>query len=223
LGFESLLGYATIDEIARVQVSTDGGITWQDIYTQAGSGGSGETTFTPHTLSLSAYAGNGARVRFDYGFSAGKYYPQTSPNVGWCLENIVVTNAQQVLNLATNSTPSTNFIFTPLQTGDYVLQSRGVLFDEFPLEFGTAKEVTAVVGPPVITLTGLAISGSQATINFTRTSGSASSYNLLQLNQLGGPWTTNAGAVLATNAPGNSFQFTTTIAQGARFYRVGTP
>ena len=55
---------------------------------------------------------------------------------------------------------------------------------------------------------------------FRLTSGAAASFHLLQMNQLGGTWTTNAGAVLTTNAPGSSFQFTTTNGPAARFYRV---
>jgi len=223
VSFKSLLGYSTSDETARVQVSTDGGTTWQDIYTQAGNNGAGEPAFTPHTLSLASYAGKSTRLRFDYDFSFGSYYSQISPNVGWCLENIVVTNAQQLLNQATNSTSSTNFVFTPTQTGNYLLQARGVIFNDFPLDLGTAKPVTAIVGPPVIILNSPAIAGSQVKINFTLASGLASTFHLLQANQLGNAWTTNASAVFTTNLPGSSFQFTTTNGSATRFYRVQVP
>jgi len=223
LSFKSLLGYATGNEIARVQASVDGGLTWRDIYVQAGVSGSTETAFKQHTLLLSAYAGTPTRLRFDYDILPGTYYPQITPNVGWCLENIIVTNTQQLLNLATNSTASTNFLFTPTQLGDYVLQARGVIFNEFPLDGGTAKPVTAIVGPPLISLKPLILSGSQVKVGFTLTSGVAASFHLLQASQLGGAWMTNGGAVLSTNVPGSSFQFTTTNAPGSRFYRVQTP
>ncbi len=223
VSFKSLLGYASSDQVARVQISTDLGASWQDIYTQAGTNGPGETTFTPHTLSLSGYTGKNTLLRFNYDFSTGSYYSQIDPNVGWCLETIVMTNTLQLLNLATNSVNSTNFIFTPLQTGNYVLQSRGVIFNEFPLDFGTAKQVTAIAGPAVINLNGPIISGSQVTINFTLASGLASTFHLLQVNQLNGAWKTNASAVLATNIPGSSYRFTTTNGSAACFYRVQTP
>lgn len=223
VSFKSLLGYASSDQVARVQISADNGTSWQDIYTQAGSNGAGESAFTLHTLSLSNSVGENTLLRFNYDFSFGSYYPSTSPNTGWCLENIVVTNAQQLLNLATNSTSSTNLTFTPTQTGNYVLQARSIIFNDFPLDLGTVKQVTAIVGPPVITLNNLIISGSQVKINFTLASGSAASFHLLQMNQFGGVWTTNASAVLTTNIPGSSFQFTTTNGSATRFYRVQTP
>ena len=223
VSFKSLLGYASSDQVARVQVSTDGGTTWQDIYTQAGSGGAGESVFTLHTLSLSNYAGKSTLLRFNYDFSFGSYYSSIGANTGWCLENIIVTNAQQVLNQTTNATSSTNFIFTPTQTGNYLLEARGVIFTDFPLDLGTAKQVTAIVGSPVITLQAPVISGNQVKINFTLASGPAATFHLLQANQLGAAWTTNASAMLTTNIPGSSFQFTTTNGTATRFYRVQTP
>jgi hypothetical protein len=223
LSFKSLLGYATSDETARVQISIDGGSTWQDIYAQAGSNGSGESSFTPHTFSLSGYAGKATLLRFDYDYTSGSYYPATDNYVGWCIENIVLTNAQQLLNLTTNSTSSTNFSFIPTQPGNYVLQARGVIFTDFPLDPGTAKQVTAVAGAPIITLQMPTIVGNQLKISFTLTGGPASTFHLLQVNQLGGNWITNFAAAITTNVPGTSYQFTTTNGSPAGFYRVQTP
>ena len=155
VSFKSLLGYATATEIARVQVSTDGGSTWQDIYTQAGSGGSGESSFTLHTLSLGSYAAKGVVLRFNYDYPSGSYYTGSAPYVGWCLENIIVTNALQLVNQTTNATASTNFTFTPTLAGNYVLQVRGVIFTEFPTDLGTTKQVTAVTGLPQLAITRL--------------------------------------------------------------------
>ncbi|HZI33817.1 MAG TPA: hypothetical protein VFF11_15870, partial [Candidatus Binatia bacterium] len=201
LNFKSLLGYASSDEVARVQISTDGGGTWQDIYTQPGSGGSGESSFTQHSLSLSSYAGKSTLVRFNYDFSTGSYYPQTDPYVGWCIENVVVTNSLQLLGQVTNATSSTNFVFTPAQTGNYLLQSRSVIFSEFATDLGAAKQVTVVSGPPQITISSLVVVGSQVNINFALTSGTATGFHLLQADQLGSTWTTNSTAVLTTNVP----------------------
>ena len=226
LSFKSLLGYATTSEVARVQITTNYGNTWQNLYSQAGTGGAGESAFTQHTIGLSNYTGSGALLRFDYDVpSSGNYsvYEYIYNNVGWCLENIGVTNAQQLINPATNTTSSTNFTFTPAQTGNYVLQAQGVIFNGFPLDWGTVKPVTAVVGPPVILLSAPGMTGSQVKINFTLVSGSAPSFHLLQASQLGGAWTTNGSAVLTTNVPGSSYQFTTTNGPAMRFYRVQVP
>ena len=75
----------------------------------------------------------------------------TSPEmiliVGWCLQNIVVTNAQQIVGMVTNATASTNFTFTPTQAGNYALAAAPVLFTEFPLGWGPFKLVTAITNP----------------------------------------------------------------------------
>jgi len=221
LSFKSLLGYATSDETARVQVSTDGGNTWQNIYAQAG--GTPESSFTTQVLPLTNYLGSSLLLRFNFDFSSGSYYPEADPSVGWCLENIIVTNAQQLLGTTTNATSSTNFVFTPTQTGNYLLQAGGVIFNEFPLDLGTARQVTAVVGPTVISLSNPILSGKQVTIPFSLQSGAAPGFHLLEADRLGTPWNTNASAVLITNVAGKSFQFTTTNGSAARFYRVQSP
>ena len=107
--------------------------------------------------------------------------------------------------------------------GNYLLQAREVIFNGFPTDFGVAEPVTAVAGPTLITLNSPAVSGSQVTIKFALASGSAASFHLLQANQPSGAWTTNASAVLTTNVPGSSFQFTASSSPAARFYRVVTP
>ncbi len=224
VSFKSLLGCATTSEIACVQISTNAGTSWVNLYSQAGTNGPGETTFTQHTLSLSNYAGNSVLLCFNYNLlTGGNYYPYTYNYIGWCLQNIVVTNTQQLINPATNATGSTNFTFTPTQTGSYILQARGVIFNQYPIDWGTVKQVTAIVGPAVIVLNAPSNTPSQVKINFTLESGSAPTFHLLQASQLTGPWTTNGTAVLTTNIAGSSYQFTTTNGPAMRFYRVQTP
>ena len=55
--FSSLLGYATPGQVAKVQVSTNAGAAWQDVYSQAGAGSFTETVFSPRQVSLAAFAG----------------------------------------------------------------------------------------------------------------------------------------------------------------------
>jgi hypothetical protein len=226
--FKSLLGYASTNQIAEVQASTNGGTVWQNIYSQAGSGGPGEASFSTRSLSLSNYAGSPVLLRFNYHFSTsgnGNFYNQilTSPPVGWFLDNIVVTNTSQLVNLATNSTASTNFNFTPAQATNYCILAYALIFNQFPLDWGPVKPVAAIVGSPVIALTVPVLSGSQVQLNFTVTSGPAATFHLLQVDQLGGTWITNASAVLTTNIPGSSYRFTTTSGPATRFYRIQSP
>ena len=224
VSFESLLGYATTDETARVQISIDGGTTWQDIFTEAGCDSTGnaqcETSFTQHNISLSSYAGMSALLRFNYDFEGGSYYVDGFNFEGWCLENIVVTNVSQIINQTTNTTSSADFTFTPVATGGYLLQAQPVIFGQFPLNGGPILQVNAVPG---IVLSQPALTTSQVLLNFTVTGGSAATFHLLQASQVGGAWSTNASATLTTNAPGSSYRFTLAKPVGAEFYRVQTP
>lgn len=227
LSFKSMLGYASSNEVARVQIATSGSTNWVNLYAQAGTGGAGETSYTLHSLSLSNYAGQFVTLQFAYEITNFNnqftYFNQIYPYVGWCLENIVLTNNQKLLNLATNVTSSTNFTFIPPQTNSYILAAQGVIFNSFALDWGTVQEVTAIVGPPVITLSAPSLTNNQVKIKFVLSSGVATNFHLLQANQLTGAWTTNGTAVLTTNTPGSAFQFTTTNGPSLRFYRVQTP
>lgn len=97
LFFQSRLQYATTDQTAKVQVSHDGGSTWADtIYSQAGSGDSGEGVFILRTLDLGAsYANQQIRIRFFYDFTGGSYFSQAETDVGWLVDDIQIGNQLQ--------------------------------------------------------------------------------------------------------------------------------
>jgi hypothetical protein len=220
VGFASQLGYATSDETARVQASTNNGATWDDLFVEAGSG-SPESSFTPQTLSLAAYAGRLTCLRFNFAFTGGGYYPQSDNYIGWNIEDIVITNVQQQ---QITTLDSTNFTFTPPQPGTYLLQAQPVIFDQCPLSFGPLKTVTVVSNlTPSIVLSQPLLSNQQVLLNFTVSSASATVFQLLQTTQLGAPWVTNTAAVLTTNLAGSSYRFTATNTVATRFYRIETP
>ena len=233
VSFTSDLGYAFTNEVARVQVSTDGGGNWQDIFMEAGCNPPGtssysqcESTFTPRSLSLSNYAGQSILLRFNYDFLPPyDYFFGADSYLGWCVKNIVLTNAQQVINPATNSTASTNFIFTPAQTGNYLLQAAPVIFSQFPLNFGPVELVSVSAGTnPVILMNQPVLANKQVLLNFTVGNLTNATYHLLQATQLNNvTWTTNATAVFTTNVLNNSYLFTATNNSTLRFYRVQTP
>ena len=146
LRFASLLGYATTSETAEVQLSTDGGASWSDLYSQTGAGGT-EYTFTTHAIDLSPYAGQSCQIRFFYSNNGGSFYPR-NPGVGWLVDDITVIGAQEL------GTPTTlpvadgqmYFNFTPSVAGPYALQVTPLFFGAYPADPGPLFMVTAGTG-----------------------------------------------------------------------------
>jgi hypothetical protein len=222
LSFNSYLGYATTNETARVQVSYDG-VYWKDIFAESGNNSFTDSTFTNRTLLLSNYASTPLLLRFNYDYQPyTRYYPQIDPFFGWCLKNIIITNVQQLVNPTTNAVTATNFVFAPSQAGAYALVVRALIFTEFPLNWGPAKIVTALVNTPMITLNAPVVTNGQVRIDFT-VSGPVTTFKLLQADSLVSSWTTNTSALFTTNVPGSSYRFTTSIGPATRFYRVQSP
>jgi len=93
LFFMSRLGWATPTQVAKVQLSTDGGQSWPfTVYSQAGSDDSGEDQFVFRTVDLTAHAGQSVRLRFYYDFTGGLRFPETNPTVGWVVDDIRIAS-----------------------------------------------------------------------------------------------------------------------------------
>jgi hypothetical protein len=96
LFFLSRLRYATSDQLARVQVSTNGGASWPtNIFNQAGSNGPGEGSFSLKQIDLSSYASQNLRFRFYYDFTGGSAYTGTSSSEGWFVDDIQIGSEYQ--------------------------------------------------------------------------------------------------------------------------------
>lgn len=151
--FLSRLGIATAIEVAHVQVSTDDGVSWSDVFTQAGtspistSPAPTEAAFVSHTVSLAAYSGRTVRVQLAFTADPGTAFVPTATNtVGWFIDNLTLTGVQSATAGAPiNVASGTNFSFAPAVAGTVGLQARGVLFGAYPLEWGPLTQVTAIV------------------------------------------------------------------------------
>lgn len=219
LSFKSRLSYATSDEIAKVQISTSGGAAWKDLYSQAGTGAT-ESGFVTRSISLSNYVAVPVQLRWAYLFDSGSYYSGANPNTGWYLDDITLTNAEQVAGLIISKTDAPSFSFAAPLATNYMLQAAGVLFSEFPMEWGPTKLVAAVPPPPTVVVGIPILTNRQAQINFRLSSGAATSFVLLESGNISGPWTTNKSAFITTNSTGQSFRFTTSTNGPTRFYQL---
>lgn len=148
LTFNSRLGYASKQEIARVQVSVDDGVSWTDIYTQRGTGDAGEVRYSARTASLSAYVGQTVKFRFNYNFTGlalgGSVFTQTDNGFGWYFDTLVATGVRKVaVEEQSAATAATTFTYTPAAPGDLYLQARALIFDRFPIYWGPVQRFVA--------------------------------------------------------------------------------
>jgi hypothetical protein len=135
LSFQSRLRMATVNQFAKVQISTDGGTIWQDVYSQKGAtaanqnGQPGEANFNLRTISLTAYEGQQIRLRFNYNFSGGTLFPGTAETYGWYIDRV---NFNQLVDVSNSViTPITQglsgFTFQATSAGNYLLSVRPII------------------------------------------------------------------------------------------------
>src|SRR5204863_6342196 len=166
LAFYSRLGWATPKQVARVQVSTDNGGTWQEVWSEAGSGDRGEVAFTQRTVSLGSFANRQIKIRFVYDYTGGGYFPQTDTDVGFYIDNISLSAADQLTNAVVTDIPVGNsFVFYPTNSGDYSLRVRAQVSGRY-LDWGPLLRVTAsTVTPPTARFSSTpSVSGNQVPI-----------------------------------------------------------
>lgn len=223
--FKSRLGWASTNQIAKVQLSLDQGSSWQDIYSQIGSDGPGETSFATRTTSLASFVGRSILVRFDYDYTGDSRFPQTDSGVGWYIDDISFTNTEELTNpVITDVISGTSFAFTPSQVGDYALDVRAEVQDGYFLEWGTVSRVTASVSAtPVLTITSAPVlSGGQVQIDFDVGNYQAGmSFQLWKASDLSGTWAVDGAASFQPLVPNARFRATAPIGVASQgFYRV---
>ena len=220
--FASRLGYATANQIARAQISTNSGATWLNVWSQPGDLTSGQPTFRRTTNALAAYAGQEVMLRFSYEHTGGSYFNQTTAGMGFYVDDILVTGAEELIAVATNDTATTAFAFTPTETTDGTLRVRADLGQRF-LDWGPALPVSVtgnvlarvrITGPPTF-------SGDRVLLNVTVISGTATRFQVETARDAGGPWLVDESATVETILPGVRLRANAAAGRDGRcFYRV---
>ena len=163
--FYSRLGYASSQQGAHVQISLDDGLSWADVWTQVGTDGAGETAYALKSIPLAPYAGRTLRFRFTFDFLGnGSYYPQTSTNVGWLIDDITLPNVQLATLLSTaQSATGATFTVTPTTKGTFMLQGRGLFAGKYQMEWGLVKSVSVADSSHLVNVSVRANSRSAST------------------------------------------------------------
>lgn len=157
IDFKSRLGLSGDAEVAALQVSTDSGVTWSTLWSQAGGGE--ETTFSAKTATLEAFAGQIINIRFLYDFLGGNAVPlpddPSDPlynRIGWYIDDINIINAPPASSAVESAVlASPQFIFRPNLAGTYLLEFQA-LNGARSFEYGPAKTVTVQSNPPTVSL-----------------------------------------------------------------------
>jgi uncharacterized repeat protein (TIGR02543 family) len=154
LTFKSRFAYATDEQVARVFVSPDDGVSWDSLFIAKGTN-SAASSFTAQTVSLAAYANRTLLVRFSFGYEDngnGSAYTDIADNIGWYLDDIAFTNAQELTDITMGSVSANrSYQFNPPAAGNYTVQARGQFFGNHLFEWGPALAVTAATDDPEVT------------------------------------------------------------------------
>ncbi len=224
--FSSRLGYASANEVARLEVSLDQGITWATLWSQVGEGPPGETQYSPQSVSLSAVAGQTLRLRFSYGFGDCdhcEYFPQTEDGVGFHFDSVEFTDVEELAEASSFDIPlGSPFTFSPPAEGTFELSVQP-LKQRGTLPFGPPLVMdTSAVAQPTVTL-GSLVANPDGTIHldFAVIGTLTGTPTLLHAPALEGLYAPFA-AVLTTNAPG-SYRFEYEPVAELGFLRINLP
>jgi hypothetical protein len=150
VSFRSRLGIAAVDQVARVEVSTNNGLAWQPVYSQAGKGSDneGETSFQARSISLETFAGKSIQLRFNFSINSGGFFTETSDGYGWYIDDITFGNLVDTSSAEIKTLPEgTTFAFTPSVVGTHLLAVSPIISGR-DLGFGSTKMVVVSSGPP---------------------------------------------------------------------------
>ena len=224
LNFASRLSWATTSQVARAQISLNGGNTWQDVWSQAGTGGAGETGFGGHVIQLPEVSDREFRLRFVYDYVTGGFFFDTATPVGFHLDDIALTGVDELQGEVITDLPiSPSFAFVPAATDSYALSVRARISSRV-LPWGPAKVVTAriVSGPGLVRIGSVqSLADGRVQIDFTVANPGAGGYQVQESSDPAGPWLGNALASVQPINGGAAYRaLVPAPASAYRFYRL---
>lgn len=151
--FDERLGFASDDQTAAVEISTDDGLSWLPLRSLPGKPVSTDPkvpntpthqSFVAVELPLTAYLNQIIRLRFAFAFPGGSFYnANDSEAIGWFLDNIRLHNTVQVgAHHLETSNSATGHSFLPARAGQFLLSGRARLYGSLNLPWGPGQLVT---------------------------------------------------------------------------------
>lgn len=221
LAFQSRLAFATTNQIPVVQISQNGGLSWDDVWTQTGGSENPNSAYQLVTINLGSLPRHETRLRFAYTYvfrDTGSYYSDVTSIAGWMFDDISLTGVDAGSTAGSNLVSNAaQFNFTATATGNYlVFLKPSVQNRNYP-----ASNVLQIQGvaAPTLSIGSLQNGGSKRfDVGFSHAaSGLLKVYSATTLT---GPWNLEAGASIQTLTPEQNFRVTLPAFSGNRFYRT---
>jgi uncharacterized protein YkwD len=223
LHFQSRLGWASTGQVARVEVSIDDGREWGEIWSRFGTGTQGQTAFESVSVSLGAFVGETLRVRFVYDYVAGTYYAQTSDGVGWYLDEIGVSDSEELVDwVQIEVEEGDSFVFTPMALGEHALRVRAQMQGGDFLPWGplAVVQVTEEMPSSIRIAAAPEMDADRVTLRFWVESGLGATFEVQEVEEIDGTWSVVEGVIIRDLGEG---QYEAEFPRGLapqRFYRV---
>ena len=225
--YKSYLGYTTTNQIASVEISTNG-TQWTPLLQERGRGISVTPTgsYLARSVSLAAWVGVELQVRFRFfvePVEGARFYSQTQPSFGWSFDDIQFANALVGTEPATHALAvGEPFVFQAPSAGRYELKARP-RFGAQDLPYSAPLVVefspTAAASGTVVIEGIRRNEPGQMLIDFALTSGVAREWVLLGRGSLTDAWQTLSGATLTDRGSGR-LTWVHSPHAGNTFYRV---
>jgi uncharacterized protein YkwD len=223
LSFSSRLALATTNQVPRIQVSTDGGSTWLDVWSQPGGSSTQAGSYQTVNVSLGTLPRIETAMRFIYAYEFhddGNYYFQEDDIFGWSFDDISLTGVDTgSVSGSSTVNGASQFAFSAASSGTYlVFLKPSVPNRNYPV--GNVLEFQSVATPSVqiMSPTAPAVGSKRFDVSFSQPADAG--LQVLSAASVTGPWDVEAGVSSQTLNAQQSFRLTLPTFSGNRFYRV---
>lgn len=148
LRFKSKIMAATPAQVALAQIRPIGSGSWTDLWSQAGVGQPGDSSFKSVSIPLTAFEGENVELRFAFRFNGGSFFPGNGNDpagLGWYFDDVEVLGSEEFVQeaIGTSSSGENGFMVRPQNTGTYILQVQPLLQDN-SLPWAGGKQIVSI-------------------------------------------------------------------------------
>lgn len=165
LTFKTRMRWNTVTQYASAELSTDNGTSWTVVWQKNGIGGDTDPAFETHNIDVSAYADRQVKVRFTH-CSSNTSYIGTSDQHGVFVDDVALSNSQELVDTRTETVFTNFFTLVPSNTADCIIEAAPFLGGR-QFNFGEAR----IVKPLDLLITEFQVGGGGAVVRFNAQTG----------------------------------------------------